>query len=277
LCRRCGSGSAPNVAAVAALLYLATYGARAPLLALLGLRRLPNLVLVIAPYAVTVPLAFAASDRLDPAPVAGLVALVLAPGALFAPAVVSAAGGRRSDMAGALVLGTVIVSIVLVATRPGTGAAAFAAAQAFLAGPLVASALPTVRDRARVPLQWSSVLATLAIIAFALGTAPRIDPVTFVVAFAALVLTLVIAGRRRAGATTRPLLRGGCRRHARSRHRGRARVVDRRPGRDSSAHRERRDARCRRRGGADPPALVSVRAPTRDDGSCPARSSPDQP
>lgn len=151
-------------------------------------------MLVVAPYAVTVPLVFAVADRLDSATAAGLVALALAPGALFAPAVVSAAGGRRSDMAGALLLGTVVVSVVLVATRPGTGAAGFAAAQAFLAGSLVAGVMPMVRDRLRVPLLWSSLLAALAIITLALGTAPKIDPVTFVVAFAALALTLVVAG-----------------------------------------------------------------------------------
>ena len=151
-------------------------------------------MVVIAPYAVTVPLAFAVSGRLDPAAAAGLVALALAPGALFAPAVVNAAGGRRSDMAGALLLGTVVLSVVLVATRPGTGAAGFAAAQAFLAGSLVASVVPTVRDRARVPLRWSGVLAALVIIISALGTAPKIDPLTFVVAFAASVLTLAVTG-----------------------------------------------------------------------------------
>jgi hypothetical protein len=60
---------------------------------------------------------------------------MLAPGALVAPAVVNAAGGRRADMAGALLLGTAVLSFVLVAFGPGgitlalTGAQAFAVAR----------------------------------------------------------------------------------------------------------------------------------------------------
>ena len=108
-------------------------------------------MLVIAPYAVTVPLAFVAAQQLDPATGAGLVALSLAPGALLAPAVVSAAGGRRADMAGALVLGTVVISFVLVVTRPEGSALALTAAQAFAVASLIAGAIPMLRDRLIAP------------------------------------------------------------------------------------------------------------------------------
>jgi hypothetical protein len=173
--------------------YFAAYGARTPLLALLGLKRLRNLVLVIAPYAVGVPLAFALAERLDSATAAGLVSLAVAPGTLLAPALVGAAGGRRTDMAGALLLGTVIVSFALVVTRPGTSALALTAVQALTIASLIGGTMPAVHNRL-VPLQWASLLAALAVISFAVGTGPRIDALGTLVAFAALTLTLGVAG-----------------------------------------------------------------------------------
>jgi hypothetical protein len=147
-------------------------------------------MLVIAPYAVSVPLAFAVADRLDPATAAGLVAVALAPGALLAPTLVTALGGRRADMAGALVLGTAILSFVLVATRPGTTTVALTAAQAFVVASLVAGAIPTVRDRILTPLRWAGHLAALAVIAVAVASGTRVDVVSAVVALVALALTL---------------------------------------------------------------------------------------
>jgi hypothetical protein len=151
-------------------------------------------VLVIAPYAVSVPLAFAVSDRLAAPIAAGLVALALAPGTLLAPAVVSAAGGRRSDMAGALVLGTSVVSFALVVTRPGAMMLALTAAQSFALASLVAGALPTVRDRLALPLRWAGHLASVAVIGLAVAAGPRLEAATIVVALAALTLTLAVAG-----------------------------------------------------------------------------------
>jgi len=143
---------------------------------------------------VTIPLAFAVSERLDSATSAGLVALVLAPGALLAPSVVNAAGGRRADMAGALVLGTIILSFVLVATRPGATALALTAAQAFAVASLVAGALPTVRDRILVPLRWAGHAAGLAVLLLAAASGPRLDAVSLAVALAAVAVLLVVAG-----------------------------------------------------------------------------------
>ena len=151
-------------------------------------------MLVIAPYAVTVPLAFVAAQQLDPATGAGLVALSLAPGALLAPAVVSAAGGRRADMAGALVLGTVIISFVLVVARPEGNSLALTAVQAFAVASLAAGAIPTVRDRLIAPLRWTGHLAALAVIGLAIANAPRIDLGAVLVAVAATALTLGAAG-----------------------------------------------------------------------------------
>jgi hypothetical protein len=193
-CPRSRSGSAPSAVAFAALLYLAAHGARAPFLALLGTRRLPNLVVVIAPYAVSVPLAFVVSQRLDAATAAGLIALVLAPGALLAPGVVSAAGGRRSDMAGALLLSTVIVSFVLVATRPAASIIALTGAQAFVVASLAAGAMPQVRDRILVPIRWAGHGAGLVVLVLAMTGAPAVGTGTILVALAAALVTLVVAG-----------------------------------------------------------------------------------
>ena len=151
-------------------------------------------MLVVAPYAVSVPLAFAVSERLEPATSAGLIALLLAPGALLAPSVVNAAGGRRADMAGALLLGTVIVSFVLVATRPGAASVALTAAQAFAVASLIAGALPTVRDRILVPLRWAGHAAGLAVLLLAAASGPRVDAATVAVALAAVTVLLAVAG-----------------------------------------------------------------------------------
>src|SRR4029453_12162931 len=93
-CRRYRSASAPSVAALAALLYLATHGAPPPFLALFGLPPLPNLMVVVAPYAVSVPLVLMLAERFEPATEAGLIAIVLSPAALVAPAALTAAGVR---------------------------------------------------------------------------------------------------------------------------------------------------------------------------------------
>jgi len=151
-------------------------------------------VLVVAPYAVSVPVAFVAADRLDAATAAGLVALGIAPGALLAPALVNAAGGRRSDMAGALLLGTVVMSFVLVVTRPGASTLALTAAQAFVVASLGAGALPQVRDRILAPLRWAGYLAALVVVVLAVAGGPAFDAGTVVVALGAVAVTLVVAG-----------------------------------------------------------------------------------
>jgi hypothetical protein len=151
-------------------------------------------VLVVAPYAATVPLALAMAEGLDPATSAGLLGLVLAPGALLAPAVVNAAGGRRADMAGALLLGTVVASFVLVATRPGAINLALTAVQAFAVAALVAGALPKVRDRVLVPLRWAGHAAGIAVIVLAAASAPRVDAGTVALALATVAVLLGVAG-----------------------------------------------------------------------------------
>lgn len=159
-----------------------------------GLRRLPNLVLVVAPYAVSVPLALALAERFEPATEAGLVALALAPAALLAPAVLTASGARRADMAGALVLGTVIVSFLLVAFRASTTTLAITAVQAFVVASLAAGAMPTVRDRLLAPLRWAGYAAGVGVLGLAVASAPPIDMTVVLAGSLLFALTLGIAG-----------------------------------------------------------------------------------
>ena len=175
-------------------MYLAAHGARTPFLALLGLRRLRNLVLVVAPYAVGVPLSFVISERQGPATAAGLVAMAVAPGALLAPAVVNAAGGRRADMAGALLLGTLILSFLLVVTRSSSTTLALTGAQAFVVASFAAGAVPTLRDRVLVPLRWLGYGAALAVVVLAAAEAPAIEASTVIVALVAVAVPLAGAG-----------------------------------------------------------------------------------
>ena len=101
-------------------------------------------------------------------------------------------------MAGALVLGTVVISFVLVVARPQSSSLALTALQAFAVASVAAGAMPTVRDRLLVPLRWAGHLASLAVIGLALANAPRIDIGAVLVAVAA---TALIARRGRRGRT----------------------------------------------------------------------------
>ena len=150
--------------------------------------------MVLAPYAVSVPLALMLADRVEPATGAGLLAVALAPAALIAPAALSAAGVRRADMAGALALGTVIISFLLVVLRPSTTTLAITAAQAFVIASLAAGAMPTVRDRLLVPLRWAGHAAGTGVLALAVAMAPSVDTTVVVAALSSAALILGVAG-----------------------------------------------------------------------------------
>jgi len=165
-----------------------------PFLALFGLRRLPNLVVVVTPYAVSVPLVLTLAERFEPATEAGLVGIALAPGALLAPAVLNAAGIRRADMAGALVLGTVILSFLLVVFRASTTTLAITAAQAFVIASSAAGAMPTVRDRLLAPLRWIGHAAGAGVLGLALASAPWVDAPIVLAAMVLAAFTIGVAG-----------------------------------------------------------------------------------
>lgn len=129
--------------------------------------------------------ALGASER------AGLLAVAVSPALLSAPALATALGGRM-DRAGALLLGTIAASFVLVLTRAaGAGPTAQGALLAFGIGAGVTSAIPMLPLIARSIVQRLGDLAFVALIGLALfGGASLGAPA----AIAAAALVLATAG-----------------------------------------------------------------------------------
>ena len=94
-----------------------------------------------------------AAPLLDPATAAGFLALAAAPATLALAPRAGALGGRR-DTAGAFVLGTMVVWLVLMVTGAPGGAAALPGIQAFALAAAVAAGFPKVRDAVFGPLRW---------------------------------------------------------------------------------------------------------------------------
>jgi hypothetical protein len=171
--------------------YLVAYGARTPVLALRGLLRLDNLVAILAPAVAIGALAWATRDG-GPASV-GILALAVVPAPLIGPEIVTRVG-HRGDLAGALALGTVVLSVALLFVWGGlpTGQV-LSGAQVFVLAALVAGALPTMRDAVLRPLRWLGWVAfAVSLSAFALG-APALDGAVFAAAAAALLVGLGVS------------------------------------------------------------------------------------
>lgn len=153
------------------IVYLATYGARTPLLALRALLRPRNLALLIVPAAAMGAVAFLLQGRVDERVAAGAIALAVVPAPFIAPELIGRMRGR-ADTAGALVLGTVMVSVLIIGSRGALAAGAlFTATEAFALSAMFANALPTVRDRVLVPLRVLGWVALVVIFASALSIA----------------------------------------------------------------------------------------------------------
>ena len=194
---RCGRSSALNGIAIGGLAYLAAYGARTPLLALRALTRQRNLALILVPAAGIGALALALQGRVDGRIAAGAIALAIVPAPLVAPEIVGRMRGR-ADLAGALALGTVIVSLLVIGSRGALAAGAlFAGTEAFAISAMVANGLPVIRDLVLMPLRligWIAValvLVTAVIPASSLlfegppiGTEPPLIVTSAIVAFA---------------------------------------------------------------------------------------------
>jgi hypothetical protein len=118
---------------------------------------------------------------------ASAMGLALVPAPLVAPGVVSRLPGGRMDLAGALVVGTVLLSLLFIGGQGSLAAGGlFTATEAFALAAMFAGAVPTLRDRLLTPLRiigWGSFVLILANAALA---GPRIDAGTFVVAGAML-------------------------------------------------------------------------------------------
>ena len=177
----------PTLVAAGALAYLVAYGARTPLLALRGLLRVANLAVIIVPAVAVGTVALIADGRVDPRTAAGAIALAIVAAPFVAPELV----GRmraRSDQAGALVLGTVLVSLLIVGSRGAVAAGGlFMATEAFAISAMVANGLPTLRDALLTPLRILGWIAPIVVLGAAVISAPPIDAQTVAVAAALFV------------------------------------------------------------------------------------------
>ncbi len=156
--------------AIAGIVYLGTYGARTPLLAMRALLRLRNLALILVPAAAMGAVALLLQGRVDERVAAGAIALAVVPAPFIAPELIGRMRGR-ADTAGALLLGTVMVSVLVIGSRGALAAGAlFTATEAFAVPAMFANALPTIRDRVLVPLRVLGWIALVVIFAAALTT-----------------------------------------------------------------------------------------------------------
>lgn len=176
--------------ALAALVYLAAYGARMPILALRGLLRVRNLVLIAAPALALGALGLALQDRVGASVAAGALAVAVVPAPLVGPGIVARLRGRM-DLAGALGLGTIVVSLLVVGSRGALAAGAlFIAFEVYAIAAMIAGAIPPLRDLLLVPLRlggWAALAIALASGVF--ETAP-----TFDLAVVTVALGLLVAG-----------------------------------------------------------------------------------
>ena len=140
--------------------------------------RLRNLTLVLVP-AVAIGLSSLLIAPLAGGPIGdGAIALALVPAPLAASEVVTRLRGRM-DLAGALVLGTIVLSLLATGSRGALAAGAlFAAVEAFAIVAMVANALPTLRDAVLAPLRFGGWAAAAAVVVLALVNAPSIGDST---------------------------------------------------------------------------------------------------
>jgi hypothetical protein len=145
------------------------------LLALLALRRIRILALVVLPYGVALGVVALVGPSLPDADRLGLLAVAIAPALLAAPALASAIGGRM-DRAGALVVGSIGMWLVLTLT---TGAAATGAMQGamlpFVIGASVTSVVPMLPELVRTVAQRIGDAAFLVLVAVALSGAGALN------------------------------------------------------------------------------------------------------
>ena len=172
--------------ALAVVIYLATQGSRMPLLALRGLLRIRNLVVLVVPFAAMTGVAYVIGASIDTRLYGSALAVVLVPGPLLAVDVVTRMRGRM-DLAGALVLGTIVISLLFVGGQGALAAGAlFTAMEAYALPAMIANALPTLRDRLRLPITIAARAAFAAVLVLAALTAPPLDQADVLAAVALL-------------------------------------------------------------------------------------------
>jgi hypothetical protein len=148
--------------------------------------RLRNIILVLVP-AVALGLVARLIEAVSPSSGDGAFAVALVPAPLFASELVTRLRGRM-DLAGVLVLGTMVFSLLFIGSRTSLATGVlFAATESFVIAAMVANALPTVRDAILLPVRVAGWLAAAVLIAFAVIALPIVDAGTIVAALALLI------------------------------------------------------------------------------------------
>jgi len=158
------------------------------------LLRLRNLMLVVAPAVAVGVTALLIATYLGGAAGDGALAVALVPAPLFASEVVTRLRGRM-DLAGVFVLGTGVLSLLVIGSRGAVAAGGlFAAMEAYAVAAMIGNGLPTVRDVLLVPLRIGGWLVAAAGVAVAIASGPVIDAGTAIAAGAVFVSGALSAG-----------------------------------------------------------------------------------
>ncbi len=103
--------------------------------------------------------------------------------------------GGRPDLAGALVVGTIALSLVLVAVRGGLAASGLiGAVEVFAVSAMIGNAIPPLRDALHLPLRILGWVALVVAIVLAVPAVGGIDRDALAVAGALLVTGVVSSG-----------------------------------------------------------------------------------
>ena len=143
------------------------------------------------PYGTLIPLALAIG-ALAPGLTGGALALAVSPAELAAPALARALGGRM-ETAAALVAGSIVVSLALLAAA--SAGIVSAATFAFAVGVAVGGSLPTLRDALLPLIRGASniALAVLAVVAIARAL-PAANATAVIAALVMLLAGIATAG-----------------------------------------------------------------------------------
>jgi hypothetical protein len=161
--------------------------------------RVRNLALIVVPAVAMGAIALFLQGRVDDRVAAGAIALAVVPAPFIAPEIVGRMRGR-ADLAGALVLGTVLASLLVVGSRGALAAGAlFMATEAFAISAMVANGLPTVRDALLAPLRVIGVIALVVLLLATPVWSAIVDPpasldVGLVLSSALAAFALLLAG-----------------------------------------------------------------------------------
>ncbi len=141
---------------------------------------------------------------------AGLLAVAVSPALLSAPALATAIGGRM-DRAGALLVGSIAASFILVLTRAGAAGGAMQSAMlALVIGAGVTSVVPMLPELPRTVVRRLGDLAFVAILASAVAGGPALGPAAALAAVTLVIVTVAAAAlvARIAGVDVRSSIAG---------------------------------------------------------------------